>query len=114
MATRDTQSERVGSTVTGTDGISERQAPGDPADHADEFANFNRLSTLFLLGACLGFAVAIVGFAVGAFYVILSGSCITLAMTLLWVTSGVPPLVRTIRDWSRARRVAKERRGSAK
>ncbi len=114
MAMRDTQSERVGSTVTGTVGISERQAPDDPADHEGEFAIFNRLSTLFLLGACLGFAVAVVGFAAGAFYVVLSGSCITLAMTLLWVTSGVPPLVRTIRDWSSARRMAKKRRGSAK
>ena len=75
---------------------------------------FNRLSPLFLLGACVGLAIAIAGLVASAFYVILAGSCVTLVVTLLWVASGMPALVRTIRDWSTTRRAVKERRGSAR
>ena len=67
---------------------------------SSEIDVFNRLSALFLLGACVGFAIAVAGFATGAFYLILAGSCVTLAMTLLWVASGMLPLARTIRSWS--------------
>ena len=79
-----------------------------------EIDAFNRLSPLFLLGACVGLAIAIAGFVASAFYVILAGSCVTLVVTLLWVASGMPALVRTIRDWSTTRRAVKERHDSAR
>ena len=81
---------------------------------SNEIDVFNRLGALFLLRACVGFAISIAGFAAGAFYVILVGSCVTLAMTLLWVASGMLPLARTIRGWSITRRTDKEHHGSAK
>ena len=92
MATTDTQSEQVFAEVDA----------------------FNRVSPLFLLGACVGLAIAVAGFAAGAFYVILAGSCVTLVATLLWVASGMPALVRTVRDWSTTRRAVRERHGSAR
>ena len=106
MATPETRNEQVGPTGVTVEG----QAV---ASHAveDEFATFNRISVLFVLGACLGFAVAIGGFVAEAFWVIVAGSCITLVMALLWVTAGMPPLVRTIRDWLKCRRIVKGRRG---
>lgn len=106
MATPETRNEQVGRTGAAAEG---QAADSDAV--ADEFATFNRVSVLFVLGACLGFAVAIGGLVTEAFWVIVAGSCITLAMALLWVAAGMPPLVRTIRDWLNYRRIVKDRHG---
>ena len=113
MATPDTHNSRANPAGIRAEDAEANQSPVSEAVPEDEFATHSRFSALFVLGACVGLAVAIGGFVAEASWVVVTGSCVTLAMALAWVAAGMPPLVRTIRSWSHERRLARVRRDAA-
>ena len=98
MATPETGSDQVDLIADSTAGRGTKHSAGQWDGGEQRSATINRMSVLFLLGACVGFSVAMVGFAANAFYVVLAGSCITLVMVLGWTLTASYVLWELARD----------------
>lgn len=74
----------------------------------------NRISLLFLLGACIGFAVALAGYITDSFWVAVAGSCTVLAMVLCWIVAASYALTTITPHVFRAILILKNRRSGSK
>ncbi len=81
---------------------------------AKPFNVVNRISLFLLLGACLGFAVAIVGYITDSFWIAVAGSCTVLAMALGWTAAASYALATIAPHVFKAVLILKNRRPGSK
>lgn len=81
---------------------------------ANPYNVVNRISLILLLGACAGFAVALVGYTTDSFWIAVAGSCTVLAMALGWTIAASYALATIAPKVFRAFLILKNRRPGSK